>query len=237
MDQIIEPEGNIDGQTTPGEKPIAPAEAAAPAVSANTKRAELEALLFYYGEPISIPRAAKLIGISASECKTLIQAWSDSLAGDSERGLVLMQNGDEVQLATKPALKSIGEALIKEEFREELTPAGFETLSLIAYLGPITRPRIDYIRGVNSSFTVRNLLMRGLIERTHGDEKGHLFEYAASMQFLKHMGVSSAHDLPEYAKYHALLGDLETQRTESSRLEEQPIPETPIAGEPATELP
>jgi segregation and condensation protein B len=202
---------------------------------ANTKFAELEALLFFYGEPIEIERAAKLLGVKGAACRTLIDEWSAALARDPERGLALLRNGDTVQLVTKPELKVIGERLIKEEFREELTPAGLETLSLIAYLGPITRPRIDYIRGVNSSFIVRNLLIRGLIEREQGTEKGHLFEYRTSVAFLKHMGVTSIVDLPEYERYHAMLVEFETQRTESVRIEEQqsPIDGTPIQSNPA----
>lgn len=193
----------------------------------NEKFAELEALLFYYGEPMEVARIAKFLGMKPAAGEALIAAWSAALAADPLRGLEAFRSGDAVQLVTKPTLKAVGEKLVKEEFREELTPAGLETLSLIAYLGPISRPRIDYIRGVNSSFTVRNLLMRGLLEREHGSDKGHLYEYRVSMQFLKHLGVPSTGALPDYASYHALLGDFEAQRTESSRLEEQPTPEVP----------
>jgi segregation and condensation protein B len=188
----------------------------------NPKFAELEALLFYYGEPMEAARIGTFLGLKTKECEALLAEWGDSLTRDDARGLELLRNGNAVQLVTKSSLKSIGEKLVKEEFREELTPAGLETLSLIAYLGPISRPRIDYIRGVNSSFIVRNLLMRGLIEREHGDEKGHLFEYRTSMEFLKHMGLPAAEKLPEYETFHALLTEFETQRTESSKLEEQP---------------
>ena len=202
----------------------------APAVpSANHTYAELEALLFYYGEALPLSRIAKLLGVTLVECRSLVESWAAMLSENPERGLTLMRDGDTVQLVTKPELKRITQAVIQEEFREELSPAGTETLSLIAYLGPITRPRIDYIRGVNSSFTVRNLLMRGLVDRIHSEGKGHLYEYRVSMQFLKHMGLARAEDLPDYGRYHALLKDFETQRTESSQLEEQPS----AAGAPA----
>ena len=102
-----------------------------------------------------------------------------------------------MQLVTKPAQKAIGEKLIKEEFREELTPAGLRRSRSSHTSAPISRPRIDYIRGVNSSFTVRNLLMRGLIEREHGDAKGHFYEYRTSMQFLnRHRSPAAGADHP-----------------------------------------
>lgn len=221
----------MDEQTN---TPIVPIEPEVPQATVDPKFAEAEALLFFYGEPMAFDRMAKLLGVKVDACRELVARWGAGLAGNEERGLMLLQNGDTVQLVTKPALKVIGEKLVKEEFREELTPAGLETLSLIAYLGPITRPRIDYIRGVNSSFIVRNLLMRGLIERTQSAEKGHLFEYRTSVDFLKHMGVSSIRDLPEYERYHAMLIEFETQRTESARIEEQPpVDATPVEPTPA----
>jgi segregation and condensation protein B len=222
----------MDEQTN---TPIVPIEPEAPAPTIEPKFAEIEALLFFYGEPMALDRIAKLLEVKRDVCRELIDRWSAALSLDAGRGLMLLQNGDTVQLVTKPSLKVIGEKLVKEEFREELTPAGLETLSLIAYLGPITRPRIDYIRGVNSSFIVRNLLMRGLIERTQSAEKGHLFEYRTSVDFLKHMGVSGIRELPEYERYHAMLTEFEAQRTESARIEEQPraseAPAEPVPAE------
>ncbi|MEK7089850.1 MAG: SMC-Scp complex subunit ScpB, partial [Patescibacteria group bacterium] len=87
--------------------------------------------------------------------------------------------------------------------------ASLETLSLIAYLGPVPRASIDYIRGVNSSFTIRSLVMRGLVER--GNEKGASFHYRITERFLKHMGLTSIEQMPEYAKYKETLKQYEEQ--------------------------
>lgn len=162
------------------------------------KLAALEALLFAYGEPVAKQKLFKTLAVSADEGDSLLQQLSVALA-TQERGLVLMEKGGTVMLATKPELIHLFDDIIKDELKEDLTPAATETLSMIAYFGPIARAHIDFIRGVNSSFILRNLLMRGLIDRTQG--KGNAYVYTVSMEFLKNMGVARVNDLPEYEKY------------------------------------
>lgn len=170
--------------------------------------AACEAILFHYGAPLTIVKLAKLLGVPPKECANTLAALSEKLTANPERGLVLLMNGDEVTLATKPELKDVLESLMKEEFQESLTPAALETLSLVSYLGPVPRSSVDYIRGVNSSFTLRNLLIRGLIERAPAP-KGGGYLYAASMEFLKHMGLKRVEELPEYEKYRTFYRDFE----------------------------
>ena len=179
--------------------------------------AQIEALLFYFGEPIEIKKMAALLSISEEECEKTLAELEKKLTEDETRGLLLLHKEKRVQLVTKPELKQIGEAIIKDEFREQLTPAALETLSLIAYLGPVPRSTVDYVRGVNSSFTIRSLVMRGLVER--GDEKGSSFHYRTTERFLKHMGITSVEQLPEYTKYKETLKQFEEQlqpQTESA---------------------
>jgi len=179
------------------------------------RRAALEALLFHYGEPVTLKKIASILRIKEAEASTLALALRETLAADATRGLMVLRNGDEVQLVTKPEFKDVGERIVEEEFREELTPAALETLSLIAYLGPVSRPTVDYVRGVNSSYTVRNLMMRGLIERFQEAEKGHAYSYRVSFDFLKHMGLSDARELPEYETYRGILAKFEAQEREA----------------------
>jgi len=173
------------------------------------KLAELEALLFVYGEPLPLKKIAKLLKIKESAAGELVKELETSLAGEG-RGLTLLKNGDRVQLVTKPEFQTVSETLIKEEFREELTPAALETLSIIAYLGPVPRSTIDYVRGVNSSFILRSLLMRGLVEREVSEEKKNVYEYRVSLEFLKHLGLGSREELPEFEKYRNILTSFET---------------------------
>ena len=154
-----------------------------------------------------------LLHIKEEEVSSLADTLMGKLGADSASGLMLLRNGDALQLVTKPEFKDTGEKIVQEEFREELTPASLETLSLVAYLGPVSRPTIDYVRGVNSSFTMRSLLMRGLVERFH-PETGHAYEYRVSFDFLKHMGLDDVRHLPDYEKYRDILKKFEAQEQE-----------------------
>jgi len=178
------------------------------------KIGELEALLFHYGEAIEIKKIAKILGIKENEATELVDSFEKNLKEGEGRGLSLLRQGSRVQLATKPEFENINKELIKEEFREELSPASLETLSIIAYLGPVSRATIDFVRGVNSSFILRSLLMRGLVEREINSERKNVYDYKVSFDFLRHMGLSRQEDLPAYGEYKDILTRFETGETQ-----------------------
>lgn len=169
----------------------------------NSLVAALEALLFVHGEPVEVKKIASLLQADASDVESAIATLAGHLEQEG-RGLMLVRQESRVQLATKPDFSSLVEHLVKDEFEEKLTPAALETLSLIAYLGPISRARVDYLRGVNSSYSIRNLLMRGLVEKTTDPESPHVTAYRVSFDLLRHLGVSSIEDLPDYEKYKSI---------------------------------
>lgn len=187
------------------------------------KKGAIEALLFYYGEPMEAAKIAKFLGFKEEECSALLEELSKNLDADEESGLTLLKNDGKVQLATKPSLGWISKKLIEDEFKEELTPAALETIAIIAYLGPVARSVIDYIRGVNSTFILRNLLIRGLVGRELQDGKKNIYEYTVSFDFLKHLGIRSVEDLPEYQKYKHILESFE-QTEGKEQPEEQQVP-------------
>ena len=164
---------------------------------------KIEALLFIYGEPIELKKLAKILDLKEPEVEKGLNLLAEELKKES-RGLMLVQDKNKFQLATKPEFSKLLENITKQEFTEALTPAALETLSIIAYSGPITRADIEYIRGVNSSFTVRALLMRGLIEREVDPKRANAYLYSASFELLRHLGLSKNEDLPEYQKYKDL---------------------------------
>lgn len=179
--------------------------------------AALEALLFIHGEPISLKKAAEILGLKPEELKAGLMEIEAGLK-DGSRGLYMVLEepieklfeakdwgSKKVQLATKPEFSEILSEFVKSEMSEELTPAALEVASLIAYLGPISRARIEYIRGVNSVFTLRGLLMRGLIERSADPANANTLLYRPSFELLKHLGVSSKEELPEYQKFQELI--------------------------------
>ncbi len=180
------------------------------------KSAEIQAFLFYYGDPISKHKLAKHLGLKDAECADELRALSSELKDNSSSGLVIFENGDDVQLVTKPEFSSLAHKLIQNEFKEELTPAVLETLAIIAYIGPVPRSSIDYIRGVNSSFIIRNLMMRGLIERDLSATKGNWYYYRVTFEFLKHLGLPHIENLPEFEKYKKLLTAFESQESVSN---------------------
>lgn len=169
-----------------------------------SKLAELEALLFLYGEPIALDKAAKLLGVNGNKLTELLAELKKSLS-DSNRGLVLVENKGSVQLGTNPDLSFLTEKLIKEEFQENLTPASLEALTIIAYAGPITRAEIDFIRGVNSTFILRNLYLRGLVDRGTDPKRSNVYLYTASNDFLKHIGLKNISELPDYGRITELM--------------------------------
>ena len=124
---------------------------------------------------------------------------------DPARGLQIISDREKVQLATKPEWNAILQGFIKEELTEDLTPASLETLSIVSYLGPISRPRIEYLRGVNSSVILRSLMIRGLIERSSDPEHPASFLYRPTFDAMKHLGIQQKEDLPDFAKFQELL--------------------------------
>ncbi|TSC89056.1 MAG: segregation and condensation protein B [Parcubacteria group bacterium Gr01-1014_3] len=169
--------------------------------------AKIEALLFIYGEAMTYKKMAETLDCSEVELKSAIQELEESIKSD-QRGLILVSDKDKVQLTTKPDFAGLFEQLIKEEMSENLTPSALETLSIVTYAGPISRAEVDYIRGVNSSFTLRNLSIRGLVERLIDPHRANAYIYSPSMEFLKLLGISKKEDLPEHEKFSQLVKKL-----------------------------
>lgn len=170
--------------------------------------ARMQAFLFHYGEPVEIRKIAKVLKMKEAECSAALDALENELSGNPASGLVLMRGEGTAQLATKPEFQEIRRGIVEDEWKSELTPAAQETLSIIAYLGPISKVMVDYVRGVNSGFILRNLLVRGLVEREPSVEHPHSYDYRVTNEFLKHMGLSGTSALPEYETYRGMLAEL-----------------------------
>lgn len=170
----------------------------------NQLESKIEAFLFLYGEPIKIEKLAKELGVKSGEIKETIKTLGEKLANSEDRGLELIVSDDRVQLTTKAELKPLTSKIVAEEMDTPLSPASLETLTIVAYLGPCSRALIEYIRGVNSTFILRSLLVRGLIERKPDPKRTNAFLYQTSFDFLRHIGITSQEDLPDYEKYRNL---------------------------------
>lgn len=158
-----------------------------------TPPAALEALLFASGEPLEKSQLAKLLDISPDQLAVVAEALDRSLA---ERGLALIETTDELELRTSPEAADIVKSLRENELARDLGKGSLETLAVIAYQTGATRSEIDWVRGVNSSASLRTLLMRGLIEGKEDETDKRRIRYSLTPEALAHLGLSRAEELP-----------------------------------------
>ncbi len=179
-----------------------------------------ESLLFAYGAAMPVSSVASALGVTSEEALEVLSALDQEYQAMPGRGLCLLRQGDVWQLGTKPENLGTIEAVAKQDFEQELSAASLETLSIILYRAPIARADIDAIRGVNSSFIIRNLLMRGLVEREHDAKGHHIFLYKPSLALLQTLGITGADQLPDFEtlsrKFDALVEDAKLQEEQSA---------------------
>lgn len=155
----------------------------------------IEAMLFFKGEPVSRKKLVDILKVGQTEINEGIEKLKQNL---QNRGVVLIENENEVALGTAPELSKLIEHLQKEELNRELSKASLETLSIVLYKNGVSRAEIDYIRGVNSSFTLRALSVRGLVEKTIDTKDSRRYIYRPSFELLSYMGVKSVEELPDW---------------------------------------
>ena len=171
--------------------------------------AKIESVLFYKGEPVSLKELSAILKITVEEVKEGITMLRERLSrdGSAQSGLALIENENEVGLFTNPEAGKLIEELRKEELSKELSKAALETLSIILYSKDVARSDIDFIRGVNSTFILRNLLIRGLIEKKEHPVDARKNMFVPTLALLSYMGVSNLSDLPEYDAIKASLAE------------------------------
>ncbi len=160
---------------------------------------KIEAILFVAGRPLSYKELAVAVGVDKEKVRVLLEKLSQRYK-DSESGLALIVSGNKVQLFTSPEQAEVVAAYLNKEKQSDLTRPSLETLSIIAYRGPVAKTEIEKIRGVNCSLIIRNLLIRGLINEV--EKSGEKF-YEVTHDFLRFLGVNKSSDLPDYAKLSA----------------------------------
>lgn len=167
---------------------------------------KIEGLLFALGRPVSYTELAKMLKTDAGTLANAVAALKHSRQGS---GIVLVDDGKTLELRASGAAAEVIEQVRRDEYSRDIGKAGLETLAAIIYRGPLSRSEIDFIRGVNSSQTLRTLLMRGLVRRVPNprDERSYLYE--VTTELLAQLGVSDARDLPEYAQVKEKLAALE----------------------------
>ncbi len=181
---------------------------------------KIEAILFYSSEPVKVGFLAKTLEVTEEEVLGGLKALEQTLEG---RGLRVLSHQNEVSLVTAPEFSDLIEKMVKEERERDLGKASLETLAIVAYKGPVSKKDIEYIRGVNSQYALRSLLLRGLVEKrgVEGDER--MVGYTITADTLRHLGLSNLSELPEYTAVR--------QEIETSVINEVAVEETEIQKE------
>jgi segregation and condensation protein B len=157
----------------------------------------LEGLLFVASEPVSIQQLAEVLETNVDEIEKGLHDL-ESMYSDY-RGLRIQRHSNKVSLTTDPLLAEIIEKFLGLEATVRLSRAALETLAIIAYRQPITRPGIDAIRGVNSDGVLKSLLAKELVrEGGRAETPGRPIIYGTTEAFLQHFGLSNLEEMPPF---------------------------------------
>jgi len=156
--------------------------------------ASIEALLFVSSNAVSSKQISDVLGVTSRVVEKALKSMEDSF---KNRGIRIQKSREGYKLTTAPEAASIIESYLNLDTSSRLTQASLETLAIVAYQQPVTRPMIDAVRGVNSDSVIKNLLSKGLIEESGRSESpGRPILYTTSPEFLQYFGLSSLKDLP-----------------------------------------
>jgi segregation and condensation protein B len=158
--------------------------------------ARIEALLFVTDEPTPVKQLAQALEVSESE---VLRALQELEVHCRERGLRLQRTDRQVQFVTAPEAASDVQRFLGLEGSSKLSAAALETLALVAYRQPITRPQMEAIRGVNCDSVLRTLLSRGLVQpQGRLEQAGRPIIYGTTFEFLQYFGLSRLSELPAW---------------------------------------
>lgn len=164
-------------------------------------KSKIESLLFITTRPLDLKKIIELTGAKKDEASKILAALVEEYNQET-KGINIQKIGNKYQMVTNPVNAKMISGFLKEEMTGELTPASLETLTVIAYRGPITKTELEMIRGVNCSVILRNLMIRGLVEEIN-DKKEMVQKYQITFDFMKHLGITEPSQLPEYEKLNS----------------------------------
>ncbi len=188
---------------------------------------QIESLLFISGRPMS---AKELSDLTESSVKDIEQAGEKLAADYKEKnaGTQIIKNGSSWQMVTSSDNAALIQKFVTDETTGELTRPSLETLTIIAYRGPVSKTDLDRIRGINCSLILRNLLIRGLVDVREDRKKDESY-YTVTFDFLRFLGLNEVKELPDYDK-------LSKDDTIDRILEDNPLSEKLGVNQPALDL-
>lgn len=159
--------------------------------------ARVGAFLFAEGGAIPLQKLSQLVECSQTELAAGLKVLAERLV---QSGISLIQTDTEAGLSVSPNTAEAVEVAYKHELEREIGDAGLEVLAILLYRGPSTHAEIDYIRGVNTSSTIRTLLARGLVLRESSPNDARAYIYKCTVELLVHLGITDIAELPDYVK-------------------------------------
>jgi segregation and condensation protein B len=163
-------------------------------------KSKIESLLFISAKPMALKQLADLLKLDKKE----VEKAGDDLVKEyqeNKKGIQIIKNGGKLQMVSSPENAKLIQEFIKDETTGELSRPSLETLTIIAYRGPISKIDLDRIRGVNCSLILRNLLLRGLIEAKTDSKKQETY-YSVTMDFIRFLGINKVEELPDFERLH-----------------------------------
>ena len=177
--------------------------------------ATIQGILYYKGQPVSIKELAKITKQKEPAVREALDELRSNLDG---HGLSLVVNESKAELCTHADLADMMAKLQKEELEKPLSKPSIETLAIIAYSNGVARSEIEYIRGVNSTFILRSLEVRGLIEKKSNPNDKRTMLYYPTIDFLKSLGKEQSSDLPDYDSFQEKISSLQEDNQNSEDL-------------------
>ena len=164
-------------------------------------KSKIESILLVSSRPIAFKKIATIIQVKEADVLNQLNNLSQEY-NQSGRGFRLLINNQSAQLVSSPENSALVQDYLKDELTGELTPPSLEALTIIAYRQPVTKTELEQIRGVNCSFILRNLMIRGLVEAQYNKQRA-VTEYNITLNFLKYLGLNTVAELPDYEKLNS----------------------------------
>jgi len=174
--------------------------------------AVVEGLLFAAGDPVPLEKLAEILELDKKTAKRFLDNMAVTLQ-NSKRGILMREIDGSYQLCTRPEHFEYIRKLVEPRQKQALSQAAFETLSIIAYNQPVTRAKIEMIRGVNSDSALVRLIERNLVrEAGRLDAPGKPVLYETTEEFLRSFGFKSTKDLPVLELENMMAGALTEEK-------------------------
>src|SRR3989338_9163646 len=158
-------------------------------------KSQILSILFVASKPVGIKELAEVLEIKEEELR---EAVFELVSANQSSGIIILAHNNKLQLASNPDNSATVKKFLSLELREKLSEAALETLAIILYKQPVSKAEIENIRGVNSQYSLRHLLIRGLIEKIQSPSDRRMQLYKTTLEFMQHLGIKDMKDLPDF---------------------------------------